>query len=154
MSLAFGASVGGASSIDVETGPAFGSGADGQINLAPGSVIRTTAFGNVFTFSGMPDILGGTVDGGAGGSVTLNSSGAVTQPASSAIIAADLLGNALSYDLLGAGNQIAQIGTNFAETLTASTGNITLVDSIPLTVGGALTAPAAASRSRPAAPSP
>ena len=39
MSLAFDASVGGASSINIETGPSFESGADGQINLADGSVI-------------------------------------------------------------------------------------------------------------------
>ena len=112
------------------------SGSGGALQLPAGNTVATTDFGSVYLAAGAGGAsLGGTINSG-GGSVGLFSAGPVTQPAAGAIVTADLYGNAPAFDLRGAGNQIAQIGQAFGEALTATAGDVTIVNSVPLTVGG------------------
>ena len=135
VALESGASIGNAGTISVRTDQA-GSGA---VRLAAGSTIQATPSGFVSLASGTGGLaLGGTVDSGANGSLFLGSGRAVVQGASGALVTSNLLGRAESFDLRGAGNQISQIGADFGDTLSATTGDVAVSSRVPLTVGSAI----------------
>ena len=120
-----------ASAVDIS------SGTGGSVSFADGSQVSLSgSYNTVLVTGGSNGIsIGGTLNSGSNGLVSLNAAGDVTEGANGAVVTQYLSGTANSYSLTSRLNAVNQAGGQY-DPLQTTAGDITLVDNVALAIGG------------------